>query len=350
RRAYWGTDKHPELILREVIPEHENVSATTSPVYPSPPVVESQRLIRGGSIDSLIHELIFETQKGLRDDDEFLHAFLLTYPLFTEPAALFRELRRCGSMQSSLSDNDERKKSNAISRRLITVLTTWCKRYGRDLSRDEVYNEMMETVEVLIKEGIAEGEELKKLMQETRDNLQSVVDDYEDESLVSHKGPPTPFSLDLSNLLVTGLTPALFLKMVPEELAQQLYIYHFLELKKTNPRQDLKIFVPSKPRPDSHTRENPLNANPSAPHFITRLIYHHILISTQQSAYTSRRPLLLTQWIKTGVACKTLCDMTGWMAVASAICSPAIVRLKETWRRVDKQWIKIVVKDWVPIL
>ncbi|CAI2172046.1 18714_t:CDS:2 [Funneliformis geosporum] len=323
RRAYWGTDKHPELILKEILPEHENVSATTSPVYPSPPVVESQRLIRGGSIDSLIHELIFETQK---------------------------ELRRCGSMQSSLSDNDKRKKSNAISKRLITVLTIWCKNFARDLSRDEVYNEMMETVKVLINEGVTEGEELKKLIQETRVNPQSVMDDYEDEPIVSHKGPPTPFSLDLSNLLITGLTPALFLKMIPEELAQQLYIYHFLELKKTNPKQDLKIFVPSKHRPDSYTRENPLNANPAAPHFITRLIYHHILISTQQSAYTSRRPLLLTHWIKTGVACKALCDMTGWMAVASAICSPAIVRLKETWRRVDKQWINIIVKDWVPIL
>ncbi|RIA95407.1 hypothetical protein C1645_802989 [Glomus cerebriforme] len=353
-RVYWGTNKHPELIIKEIKPdqnsEHDNVSATTSPVSPSPPSVESssQRLIRGGLIDSLVHELIFETQKGPNDDnDDFLHAFLLTYPLFADPSHIFRELRRCGNMQSS-----ERKKSNAIIKRLFTILSAWCKNHGHDLSRDEVYNGMIETLEEVLgiaeDEEIAEGEELKKLIQENRKNIQNVSDDNKEEQLTSLQGPPAPLSLDLSNLLVTGLTPALFLKMEPKELAQQLYIYHFLELKKTNPGKNLKRFIPSKYRPESLT--SPLNDTPTTPHFITRLIYHHILILTQQSAYTSRRPLLLTHWIKTGIACKTLGDMTGWMAVALAICSPAIVRLKETWRRVNKQWIDVVVDDWVPLL
>ncbi|CAG8786023.1 8919_t:CDS:1, partial [Acaulospora morrowiae] len=48
--------------------------------------------------------------------------------------------------------------------------------------------------------------------------------------------------------------------------------------------------------------------------------------------------------------CKALGDMAGWMAVASGICSPGIVRLKETWRRVNEQWRSIVINDWVPIL
>ncbi|CAG8705398.1 8629_t:CDS:1, partial [Scutellospora calospora] len=138
--------------------------------------------------------------------------------------------------------------------------------------------------------------------------------------------------------------------MVPEELAQQIYLYHFFELYKTKPMQDLRIFCPSRNRQDSLTKESPLNSTPRAPHFLTRLIYHHILIAAQQSAYTSRRPLLLTHWIQTGIACKALGDMSGWMAVASAICSPGVVRLKETWRRVNERWKDIVVNEWIPLL
>ncbi|CAB4373250.1 unnamed protein product [Rhizophagus irregularis] len=355
-RAYWGTTKHPELIIKDINSQqnldHDNVSATTSPVSPSSPIIDSsslsQRFIRGGLIDSLIHELIFETQKGPNDNnDEFLLTFLLTYSLFTEPNHIFRELRRCGN----ISDNDELKKSKFISKRLCTILSTWCKNYGNDLSRDDVYNGMMEILEeVLIKEDIIEVEELKSLIQETRENVQKnfIKDDNMEDQLKSLKGPPAPLSLDLSNLLVTGLTPALFLKMIPKELAQQLYIYHFLEFKKMNLGQNLKSFIPSKNRSESITC--PLNATPASPHFITRLIYHHILTLTQQSAYTSRRPLLLIHWIETGIACKSLGDMTGWLAVALAICSPAIVRLKDAWRRVNKHWIDVVINDWVPLL
>ncbi|GES99991.1 GTPase-activating protein BEM2/IPL2 [Rhizophagus clarus] len=358
-RAYWGTDKHPELIIREFNSQqnldHDNVSATTSPVSPSSPIIGSslsQRFIRGGLIDSLIHELIFETQKGPNDNnDEFLLAFLLTYPLFTEPNHIFRELRRCGNMQSSLGDDDELKKSKIISKRLCTILFTWCKNYGQDLSRDDVYNGMMEIVdEVLINDDIIESEVLKRLIQETRETTQNIFkdDNNMEDQFKSFKGPSAPLSLDLSNLLVTGLTPALFLKMIPKELAQQLYIYHFLEFKKMNPGQNLKSFIPSKNRSESITC--PLNATPATPHFITRLIYHHILTLTQQSAYISRRPLLLTHWIETGIACKSLGDMTGWIAIALAICSPAIVRLKEAWRRVNKHWIDVIISDWVPLL
>ncbi|RGB34098.1 hypothetical protein C1646_165167 [Rhizophagus diaphanus] len=355
-RAYWGTTKHPELIIKDINSQqnldHDNVSATTSPVSPSSPIIDSsslsQRFIRGGLIDSLIHELIFETQKGPNDNnDEFLLAFLLTYSLFTEPNHIFRELRRCGN----ISDNDELKKSKFISKRLCTILSTWCKNYGNDLLHDDVYNGMMEILEeVLIKEDIIEVEELKSLIQETRENVQKIFikDDNMEDQLKSLKGPPAPLSLDLSNLLVTGLTPALFLKMVPKELAQQLYIYHFLEFKKMNLGQNLKSFIPSKNRSESITC--PLNATPASPHFITRLIYHHILTLTQQSAYTSRRPLLLIHWIETGIACKSLGDMTGWIAVALAICSPAIVRLKDAWRRVNKHWIDVIINDWVPLL
>ncbi|CAG8472810.1 22470_t:CDS:2, partial [Racocetra persica] len=335
RRAYWGTERHPELIIKET----NSIEST------------SQTLIRGGSISSLIHELVFETQKGTEENDEFLHAFLLTYPLFAETTHIFRELKRCASMQSAF-ENDEQNKTNKISERIMIILTIWCQNYGRDLARDDIRNAMLELVDEAFANNPSDAEEIKKLIQDSRANVLN-IDNNEEEMTVKETlchPVPAPLSLDLSNLLVTGLTPALFLKMVPDELAQQIYLYHFLELYKTKPMNDLRIFSPSKNRQESLPKESPLNSTPTAPHFITRLIYHHILIATQQAGYISRRPLILTHWIQTGIACKMLGDMAGWMAVASAICSPGIVRLKETWRRVNERWKDVVVNEWIPLL
>ncbi|RHZ79469.1 hypothetical protein Glove_144g105 [Diversispora epigaea] len=383
-RAYWGTGRHPELIIKEsnIIdnstienleknlkenPEESVESGisnitNTLPITPTTPSSSisqlshpienlSQSFIRGGSVDSLIHELLFETQKGNnQNNDDFLHTFLLTFPLFAETSHIFRELKRCTSMHSSF-DDDNNNKPNKIVKRSIFIIEIWCQNYGLDLLREDVWNGIQEIInDIISKENLTDAEYLNKLMYDTRNKLTEENDNK--FTLISPNQLSTQSvpSLDLSNLLVTGLTPALFLKMSPEELAQQLYLYHLLELKKSNPRHNLRSFIPSKNRNDSLTNESPLNSTPTSPHFLTRLIYHHILIAAQQSAYTSRRPLLLTHWIQTGIACKALGDMVGWMSVASAVCSPGIIRLKETWRRVNEQWRNVVINDWVPLL
>ncbi|CAG8444185.1 2318_t:CDS:2, partial [Cetraspora pellucida] len=333
RRAYWSAERHPELIIKESNSVKQSLD-NNSLSSPSSPEIEtssqseikssvkiestSQTLIRGGSIDSLIHELIFETQKGTEENDEFLHAFLLTYPLFAETTHVFRELKRWAS---AFENDDEQTKKNKICERLMTILTTWCQNYGRDLARDDIRNAMLELVDEAFANNPSNAEEIKKLIQDSRANVLN-VDINEEEMTVNETlchSVPAPLSLDLSNLLVTGLTPALFLKMVPEELAQQIYLYHFLEFYKTNPMKDLRIFSPSKKSSGVTTERN-------------------------------RRPLILTHWIQTGIACKMLGDMPGWMAVASAICSPGIVRLKETWRRVNERWKDVVVNEWIPLL
>ncbi|CAG8452597.1 269_t:CDS:10 [Ambispora gerdemannii] len=357
-RAFWGTGKHPELVTKEpqyqqshLVNIFENPGQSYQVEQP-----KTERCIRGGSIDSLIHEIVFQTQKDEQDNDEYLYAFLLTYPLFTDVHFIFRELRRYASVQFSLSEDDELFKSKAISKRLITILETWCICFDADLAREDIFDEMVETVDQeLIKNDIPGAENLKKLIQTKRTRIEKEISNAALPSL-----PPSPqFSqdylsdqesadLDLSNLLITGLTPALFLKMKPEELARQLYIYHFAEFRKFNPARDLKNFTPSSANMNSG--ENPLNFTATKPHFITRLILHHLLIATQQSAYASRRPALLNHWIRTGVECKLLGDMVGWMAVASGVCSPGVVRLKETWKRVPENLRKVIVNEWAQIL
>ncbi|CAJ0838582.1 378_t:CDS:10 [Entrophospora sp. SA101] len=433
-RAYWGTDKHPELIENvvdrsnkssEFKDEEENIddesgkiidnndedgkiienieigkdenlensdddrnslkatdeigkdfdedSSTKSPTtlvddstFNSPIKKSSQKMIRGGSIDALIHELVFESQKGADDDDEFLHAFLLTYPLFIESTHILRELRRCSSMITP--------KADVINNRLIVIFKTWCQSYTRDLVRDDFWNDILNFVEEIFpdNEKVQGAMELKNLLHEKRNEvLQSSSsmpislstpttittnsDDSEEEKhkAISDNQIVDPLSLDLSNLLVTGLTPGLFLKIAPEELAKQIYSYHYIELHRLNPKNNLRSFMSLKHRPNSPTpyKENPLNFTQTSPHFITRLIYHHVLIAAQQSAaYSSRRHLILMHWIKVGIKCKELGDMASWMAIVVAVCSPSIVRLKETWSRVDDNLRSIIINDWIPLM
>ncbi|CAJ0745788.1 3518_t:CDS:10 [Entrophospora sp. SA101] len=426
-RAYWGTDKHPELIVKDIEfkDEEENIddesgkiidnndedgkiienieigkdenlensdddrnslkatdeigkdfdedSSTKSPTtlvddstFNSPIKKSSQKMIRGGSIDALIHELVFESQKGADDDDEFLHAFLLTYPLFIESTHILRELRRCSSMITP--------KADVINNRLIVIFKTWCQSYTRDLVRDDFWNDILNFVEEIFpdNEKVQGAMELKNLLHEKRNEvLQSSSsmpislstpttittnsDDSEEEKhkAISDNQIVDPLSLDLSNLLVTGLTPGLFLKIAPEELAKQIYSYHYIELHRLNPKNNLRSFMSLKHRPNSPTpyKENPLNFTQTSPHFITRLIYHHVLIAAQQSAaYSSRRHLILMHWIKVGIKCKELGDMASWMAIVVAVCSPSIVRLKETWSRVDDNLRSIIINDWIPLM
>ncbi|CAG8478191.1 13821_t:CDS:10 [Ambispora leptoticha] len=355
-RAFWGTGKHFELVTKELPYQQSqsiNIFENPEQLYQeSNDQPKTERCIRGGSIDSLIHEMVFQTQKGERDNDEYLYAFLLTYPLFTDVHYIFRELRRYARFHL---ENDESSESKAISKRLITILETWCLCFDADLAKEETFNEMIVTVDQeLIRNNVPGAENLKKLIQAKRVRIEEEL-----SKTTFTSSPPSPqfsqdysdqepTSLDLSNLLITGLTPALFLKMQPEELAQQLYIYHFAEFRRFNPARDLKSFIPSSTT--MNNGENPLNFTATKPHFITRLILHHLLIATQQSAYAPRRPSLLIHWIRTGVECKVLGDMVGWMAVVSGVCSPGVVRLKETWKRVPEQWRKVIVNEWAPIL
>ncbi|CAG8496206.1 9740_t:CDS:2, partial [Scutellospora calospora] len=157
----------PAVIEQSEQIKETNVESSSSPVIE----LKSQALIRGGSIDSLIHELVFETQKGSEENDEFLHSFLLTYPLFAEISHVSRELKRCASIQT----------------------------------RDDIWNAMLDIADDVFEKNPSYLEEIKRLIQSSRDSTLS-VDNNEEEITIKgslYQPVPAPLSLDLSNLLVT---------------------------------------------------------------------------------------------------------------------------------------------------
>ncbi|OMJ25396.1 Beta-chimaerin [Smittium culicis] len=88
---------------------------------------------------------------------------------------------------------------------------------------------------------------------------------------------------------------------------------------------------------------------PSDPHFFSRLIHHHLLVETPQN-FPSRRASILLHWIKIGEASRLLGDSIMFAAVAIAVTSPPIARLRETWSTVPLNWKVTISSIWVPIL
>ena len=208
--------------------------------------------------------------------------------------------------------------------------------------------------------------------------------DYQTK-LKSAPSSPQVLRLEVSKHLSTaGLTPALFLVLEPREVARQVHSYHvermlaigeYLEGIKNN-----NNFDDQRSRQESfliicHQAEdrNPLTAlsfSPAKPHFLTRLILHHILILSKQplnlegisslgqlrslvaattSSPTALRATLIVHWIRVGMSLERLGDATGWAAVALGLCSRAVSRLARTWKRIGREE-RDTVSKWASIL
>ncbi|KAJ1653522.1 hypothetical protein IWQ61_006371 [Dispira simplex] len=172
-------------------------------------------------------------------------------------------------------------------------------------------------------------------------------------------------------LATSGLTPTLFLKMDPMELALQLYLYHWQLFFAHNPLQFRQFIAGNGEIGGSLTsgntgispvkNEGGLEAQPvipvahalhfthSQPHFLVRLIHCHVLVDLPLTR-NSKRGAVLTHWIRVGEAARYLQDAPTWVAIATALTSPSIVRLRETWNDVSVDLRKIIQQEWVPIL
>jgi GTPase-activating protein BEM2 len=88
------------------------------------------------------------------------------------------------------------------------------------------------------------------------------------------------------------------------------------------------------------------------PHFLTRLVYTHVLGLDAPDACSdvSLRASFLTRWIEIGQVLKSRRDLSGFLAIAGAILSIPILRLKETWTDIDPELRNTIIRDWSPMM
>ncbi|KAI7888007.1 uncharacterized protein EV154DRAFT_518939 [Mucor mucedo] len=318
--------------------------------------------IKGGSINALIHELLFN------HDMRLLNTFITTYTTFTTASKLLSQFHLVISMNSELQD------------RLFDIFTIWCKQFQLDVMGDVASGMMtiLDSDHIINK---TKANQVKELVLNTvnqngikncdfnRDlilsadnpNLFLLREEDEEEEILSQEEVEniTAYdiegkrrnSINLSNLLITGLTPAVFLVIDPLGFAQQIYLFHYSKQKQYE--KDLINPLSYLPRPQLSVQMlNSLLFTTVAPHFLTKLIRNQILIDTQQEPEECMliRSKLLEHWIRIGIHLLELRDMTGWCAVAMGVCSVGIIRLRETWKAVDRELVHRVQTEWVTVL
>lgn len=170
------------------------------------------------------------------------------------------------------------------------------------------------------------------------------------------------------HLANAGLTPALFLVLEPREIGRQVHSYHVERIRglgeyldklggdKLRARQE--VFWGLCQQSDDTNPLLLLSFSPAKPHFLTRLILHHVLILSRQplnlegisslgqlrslvaattSSPTALRATLIVHWIRVGMSLERLGDAAGWAAVALGLCSRAVSRLSRTWKRIGRE-------------
>ncbi|ORZ00120.1 hypothetical protein BCR43DRAFT_484703 [Syncephalastrum racemosum] len=333
RRSYYGGEKHPGLAI-----------STRS------------HHVKAGSVTALIHELLFQTQT----EDDFLDAFLLTYSMFTTAT---RVLEVLNSYASHVVEDFDR-----IAARFLDICMRWCTQFGSDVVGEVATG----IIALLDKVQTSQDEVLRQRARHTKDVvIVTVENNGQQASSVSIRDEITEFRqdipgvgsdnqsgtgrVDLSNLVLTGLTPSLLLSIDPAGFAEQVYLFHYVLHKQFKDA----LLSPLSYVPNARGSPQILNsllATTASPHFLTKLIRHQILVDSQQEELDKTengallRAHLLEHWGHIGQALFRLGDMVGWCAVASGICSLGVSRLKESWKSVDRNLITVIMREWVPLL
>ncbi|KAI8885416.1 hypothetical protein K501DRAFT_322491 [Backusella circina FSU 941] len=297
--------------------------------------------VQGGTLEALVLELL--TTK----DDAFIDVFLTTWSTFTTGSHLMMTM-------SPYAEKPEKKD------RLLDLIMVWCKHFSLDVMGDVatrmiaildkvLTDERARTVKDLVLKTVTENSEFLKSLPSPDHHEQQQVENIAAYDITEGKRRD---SVNLSNLIITGLTPDVFLIVDPTSFAEQIYIFHISQYHQY--QQIILNSLSYLPKPQSPVQMlNSLLFTTASPHFLTKIIRSHILIDSQQQEQKAGlliRSQLLEHWIHVGLRLMELGDMTGWCAVAMGVCSVGIVRLRETWKAVDRTLVKIVQEQWAKIL
>ncbi|KAI9253006.1 hypothetical protein BY458DRAFT_443505 [Sporodiniella umbellata] len=300
--------------------------------------------IVGGSLTALIHELL------RTDNEEYIRVFLLSYSVFTTGSVVLSEIKL--NLDTTLEN------------RALHIFAIWCQDYALDIVGDVASG----IISILEKIGTNDAKVLKKSVLDTMDtnaklaecdeikfgdsieetHSQEEIDTSDIENILEVNGG----TINLSNLLITGLTSDIFLRIHPDSFADHVYYFHLSRQIRHGPA--LRNPVSYLPRPQTSVEMlNSLLFTTASAHFLTRLVRNQLLIESQQYQGiegTLLRTKLLNHWILVGTKLYQLGDATGWCAVAIGLCSAGIVRLREAWRGVKREMVQTVQISWARIL
>jgi hypothetical protein len=242
-----------------------------------------------------------------------------------------------------------------VVNRLAMIIRFWCDYTPRILWEDGAKEGLL----ALVEEGVTrvdaeQGRLLADYVSQAEQKFKGllnpfgdVVNDTSQGILISRK--LMTVDIDASGLQELGLTGVVLLRVPAEIMAEQLFIFHLKYLLAVDPAQDMSLLLD---RSASQRSRSPLVFSQQSPHFLTRLVYTHVLaLDTPEATYDlSLRSSFLTRWIQIGKLMKARGDLAGFLAIAAALLSMPILRLKETWTDVDVELRSMICREWSPMM
>ena len=240
--------------------------------------------------------------------------------------------------------------------RLETIIRFWCNNTPRILWGDAAKDVLL----LLIEEGVTridkeKGQALDNFVLETHKSFKELVNAQTDSEIDLCKGTShfvlsnSVDEVEASGLADQGLTGNVLLNIPIEVMAEQLFIYHLKYLVAVDPANDMSLLLD---RSSSQRARSPLVFSPQSPHFLTRLVYTHVLglDAPEAGIDVSLRAKFISRWIAIGQELKTRGDLASFLAIAIALLSMPILRLKETWTDVDVELRSLLIRDWSPMM
>jgi hypothetical protein len=387
RRAYWGTARHPELLLH------------ATPLDVDDPL---QSRVKAGSLEAYAHELIFFTCFDLPEEpsEELLERMTTSHSAFVDTVLFahkkmatttkfLAEVLRCVQMAKNAASPVD----PAILRsRALCIVARCADFYWDDIQAggQECRGALLEIIEIA-DENVVKEEDIQGILQRLRDVAE--MTSSSSSQAISSAYMRNPSSIGAEGYKSTGvkggLSAEVLSKFDSDSIAKTLHAFHRDSFRSTNPPLRPKDFTQAARSPAHEKHALSLFAFTSAhPHFLTRVILRHIFTAGQSEAplrasvplavsksasspsrsprfssatspATSSSPapspahhraMILEKWIAVGEASRRSGDAVAFAAVALAVCSRPVARLSQAWRRVKDQ-DRVLLRDvWAPQL
>lgn len=294
--------------------------------------LDDEERIVGGSVTAICYHILCTHSVDPSDIDEDCRVFCTTVGFWAPVELVLQEMTRIAS------------KKNVVAR-LDAIVRYWCDNTPRILWEEGANEALL----VLVEEGVTsindeKGHTLSNYVLETEKRLKGLLHPFTKGMEFQEID-----EVDVSGLLEHGLTGAVLLNIPTEVVAEQVFIFHLKYLMAVDPAQDMSLLLDRSSPPRSRS---PLVFSPQSQHFLTRLVYTHVLglDIPDASLDVPLRAKFLSRWIEIGQSMKARGDLSGFLAIAEALLSIPILRLKETWTDVDIDLRGAVIRDWSPMM
>lgn len=298
-------------------------------------VLGNDGAVREGTVEAMCHELMFT------ENAAFVERAARTLSGWTGPETALSVLVELSALKESAS-------------RIGEVLTVLNDATPGLLLEPGCYN----SARLLVEKGVVPhnpelGKRLRRRIETVASELRNslklqeqpadgkhtpVARTYNPGTLLSNTIEPVPDSPEALSHSSRTLTADEFMRMDIDLFASQIHLFHLKYFKYWSPVNDLSLLLvpPHLPPP---SRRNPLVFNTNNIHFLGERVFNHVLYGDSTSSL-DRRADVLSKWIDLAHLLKKKGDMVGYLAIITAVFSPPILRLRETWSVIDPSLIR----------